>query len=66
MEVSRMRHVLSLEQQRAGVVAALRSRKTPVAFHAGLRQRLQDLDRQLGTRKRKRVKKPGFLGWFEW
>ncbi len=61
-----MRHVLSLEEQRAGVTAALRSSKTPAAFRAGLRERLRELNRQLGMRKRKRVKRPRFLGWFEW
>jgi len=62
------RHVLSLEEQRAGIAAALQSRKTPRQLRPGLRRRLADLNRQLratgGTPKK--VRKPRFLGWLEW
>lgn len=62
------RHVLSLEEQRAGVAAALRSAKTPKALRPALRRRLRDLDHRLrlSGRARKPARKPRFLGWFEW
>jgi hypothetical protein len=57
------RHVLTLQEQRAGIEAALDSRKTPRHFRPGLKRRLKELDRKLG--KGGRGKKPHFLGWLQ-
>jgi hypothetical protein len=61
------RHVLSLEEQAAGIRAALRSPATPRQFRAGLRKRLEKIESELGKRpNRRRVNPPKFLGWLRW
>ena len=62
------RHKLSLSEQRAGIIAALKSKKTPAGFRPSLRRRLEALERELGKNGQKssaRGVSPKFLGWFK-
>jgi len=60
------RHRLNLEQQKSGIEAALRSKATPRQFRAGLRHRLDSIKRELNSKgTRSRVRRPKFLGWFQ-
>jgi len=62
------RHKLSLSEQRAGIAAALKSKKTPAGFRPSLQRRLEALDRELrknGRGSSARGVSPKFLGWFQ-
>lgn len=59
------RHRLSAEEMLAGTRAALRSKKTPAAFRPALRKRVRELERKVGKGARRPVRRPRFLGWFD-
>jgi hypothetical protein len=63
------RHRLSLEEQRTGVIAAIRSKVTPERLRPALRRRLEVLEREIarhgGRRSSGRNARPMFLGWFQ-
>jgi hypothetical protein len=56
---------LTLSEQIAGIKAALASKRTPRHLRPALRRRLRKLERALKDQSRVSVRRPRFLGWFE-